>query len=1116
MSMCTDCGRGKYSQLAAQVSEDACVTCGPGRHSAELGAQRESACIHCESGYYAPDSADRWEPCVSCEPGRFQPNRGSFLPCKFCGPGTYNPSLNASRCTGCLPGRYQSQSGQTNCKHCSPGMSMPDDASPGPCEECLPGRYSNSWGLSMCLSCAPGKYINSGGAKECRMCSYNTFASKEIEATACLPCPRGRTKRRTRTIQCDLCPPGRHWGTSTSLGDANRTCDSCSAGMYSPTSDSKRCRVCPKGTYSAQPEAERCLCCGAGKFSNKTNATSCTECPAGYVRAPSEAQRISFCGPSATSCQACAAGFYAPKNGMGACISCIAGKFSDQTGRMKCTDCPAGWISRLPESKKCEPKLNGTIVIPGGAATVAVPEGSRIDPMASSGFVACAAGTYGSDPPSGICVSCPAGYSSFRGSTLCNPCSKGRYGSLSECVECPAGFYQPQSTEPTHTCTACPVGWKQNSTGESMCTRHGQTPDTCGDALYLDMSKIDGPEQWLCRPCPDGGHCVGPVFWENATHHNLRPLFGWWEIPYHERDPSAGVKDLFAECVFEPACLGAYNKDLRALQGEAMTVAGLTPSTQNFTVSCNPALGFRRPSRLCQACADGFSRVGVTECFDCGNPASGRAIGLVIAGSALFLVVYAGLIWLRVRSFQRFNRIRRKKAAHSTLKRVLLSHLQMLLLVLGLAVQWPQPLPEVVRLVSSVAAMSPENTQSIECVFLESVQNHAEFYYGILLTAAVAPLAMTVLLAAYWMVFARGCRALSCGIRLRKSALEAEVSLARSAEAAPPASRRQTLTFLYVPSTADVFVTSCVLLWYMILPSLLRIGTAVFRCRYVGQPSQSKSAYLVLDLEETCWEGPHLFFTLGVAVPMLILYGAVVPAAITAVLYREGDARLTNPSFMLRWGLVHSGYRKERFYWEMVVLLRKYCIIAVSTFEHRDMHQLHMVLAVLILALHFHDSQQPFGRDSELAGRLHRFEMWSLMALLFVVWSGVYFSLDAFDRSGSCEEHSSVCWLFVVAILGSNVVYLVVLSGSCCTEFGKRNRIQEHIKKRILSLNSRNHRASGTGTNSGIAMQATTTKDGAHISFAALKPTTTTDVEGMEGITVVRNPMTMVVRHASQ
>ena len=52
--------------------------------------------------------------------------------------------------------------------------------------------------------------------------------------------------------------------------------------------------------------------------------------------------------------------------------------------------------------------------------------------------------------------------------------------------------------------------------------------------------------------------------------------------------------------------------------------------------------------------------------------------------------------------------------------------------------------------------------------------------------------------------------------------------------------------------------------------------------------ASDKSEYLVLDMEETCWEGQHVYVTVFCTLPMLLLYGVLVPSVITAILYLLG------------------------------------------------------------------------------------------------------------------------------------------------------------------------------------------------------------------------------------
>ena len=39
-----------------------------------------------------------------------------------------------------------------------------------------------------------------------------------------------------------------------------------------------------------------------------------------------------------------------------------------------------------------------------------------------------------------------------------------------------------------------------------------------------------------------------------------------------------------------------------------------------------------------------------------------------------------------------------------------------------------------------------------------------------------------------------------------------------------------------------------------------------------------------------------------------------------------------NPVVLTRWGLFFKGYKEDRYYWELVITLRKVCVVALSVF----------------------------------------------------------------------------------------------------------------------------------------------------------------------------------------
>ena len=155
----------------------------------------------------------------------------------------------------------------------------------------------------------------------------------------------------------------------------------------------------------------------------------------------------------------------------------------------------------------------------------------------------CVAGTYDNGERS--CVSCPAGWSSFKGQASCNPCDKGKYSKEpgSVCLDCPAGWFQDQSSKASVTCRACPSGYNVPVTGSAICESPSWTTAAdCTTSQYLDDR--GNKSEWSCEPCLEGISCTDT----NLTLSDIKRaavFFGW------ARCPSAQVE----KCPFRAACL---------------------------------------------------------------------------------------------------------------------------------------------------------------------------------------------------------------------------------------------------------------------------------------------------------------------------------------------------------------------------------------------------------------------------------------------------------------------------------------------------------------------------------------------------------------------------------
>ena len=86
---------------------------------------------------------------------------------------------------------------------------------------------------------------------------------------------------------------------------------------------------------------------------------------------------------------------------------------------------------------------------------------------------------------------------------------------------------------------------------------------------------------------------------------------------------------------------------------------------------------------------------------------------------------------------------------------------------------------------------------------------------------------------------------------------------------------------------------------------------------------------------------------------------------------------------------VFSGYRVDLFWWESLILLRKYLIVGLTTFfVGQDTVQLMGTFAIIIASLHLHDVHKPYGAYDKGTAFLHTYDTISLLNLIFVVWCG--------------------------------------------------------------------------------------------------------------------------------
>ena len=397
--------------------------------------------------------------------------------------------------------------------------------------------------------------------------------------------------------------------------------------------------------------------------------------------------------------------------------------------------------------------------------------------------------------------------------------------------------------------------------------------ESCKDSEYLNNTALN-PNAWDCQPCPMGGDCLGPVAWKT-----LKPKFGWWKIPIHERDPKNQVR-MFVECLYAPACLGGANALLVSRHPEAAV------SSLQRNMTCNMTLGFRNTSRLCHTCATAFKRQGTNRCAECPN--QGDNWGLMLLGFVLLLGVLAFLVGEAINDAG-------KQYLSDSIQKILLNYLQVVTLFNAFPLRWPAELEILFEAQGAISTVG-EHLVNPDCITTSS--SAAELYYSKQQFYAALPFLIAAISFGIWYVYGR--------IK--------EQSFFKKRE-----DRKET-------TTKDKCIVTVTTVLYLLYPTLCKNTFGLFDCKIIGV-----QAYLNIDLEEKCYQGRHQTMIVLLGVGQLIVYVIGLPLVAFFFLYRNRESLHMHVS-QARYGLFYGGYKNERFFWETIVTMRKVSVVMLSVF----------------------------------------------------------------------------------------------------------------------------------------------------------------------------------------
>jgi hypothetical protein len=285
---------------------------------------------------------------------------------------------------------------------------------------------------------------------------------------------------------------------------------------------------------------------------------------------------------------------------------------------------------------------------------------------------------------------------------------------------------------------------------------------------FLDCSESNAPHDWICADCPHGADCEGSVRWTQVL---AKP--GFWRDNRVLEKGSSGVprEQQFVPCTNKKAC-EEVRQEQRVVGASLAERHRLRACALGYLDVCDPKTN--GTCRLCRTCTSNYTMMsdGIT-CAPCEESEveqdgmlSDEQVAMIatVLIFMLVLLIFSLLVFLRIRSATS-GRSDGIKAIHSTIKRIILSHMQVVMLSLSLNVPWPNMLVGLMIAFSSLSSVS-QHVAQVGCLVDTEIPVHKQsrFLYASATAVALFPIIFGILLWIWWLVLVpiKCCACMAC------------------------------------------------------------------------------------------------------------------------------------------------------------------------------------------------------------------------------------------------------------------------------------------------------------------------------------------------------------------
>ena len=406
-------------------------------------------------------------------------------------------------------------------------------------------------------------------------------------------------------------------------------------------------------------------------------------------------------------------------------------------------------------------------------------------------------------------------------------------------------------------------------------------------------------------------------------------------------------------------------------------------------VERNESCAFGYIGRLCHMCGPGWGRETFDSCSKC--PPKAANMALTIVGSVFVVGVLVTFIIYSIKSSAD------ERSISSMMFKTLAAYGQVIGIASLFPYKWP---PEILRFFEFMDAITSVSDRILntDCALEDRRGKGLALIYEKAILYMMAPpifvfCAIIVFIISH---FCLNCRNI-LGRRLRKRFLKAGEFWTRA-------------------DTRRCIIVSAIVAMVILHPTLVRQAMFLLMCVNV-----ENKFYLRIDLQLQCSTTEHNLMTIFVAVPGILLYVLGWPLLVYILLRKRKHKLhlkgLSGQGTRSTYGFLYRGYSKDRYYWEIVIMMRKTAMVLVATFGLRATVPTQGLLALFVIsmAMAAHLKLRPHEDDS-----LDKLEFYGLTAAFITLYFGMFFFTD--------DVVFAPWWGFIVTftIMMTNAVFMTI------------------------------------------------------------------------------------------